>query len=774
MNNHSINHSKIENKTDIREAINKYSRYWYIFPITLLVSITAGFFYLTIATKTYEVRSSLLLRSSEQGSSKPDKQGFSDNEIFQVSQKVDNKTQELKSITLVDRAVRELNLQTSFFIDGFLKNQEIYGARAPIKILAKRIDIKGISDDVIITINNDNQTFILKDNISTATYRFGQFIRRSYADFIVYNNSAASGKVNQPIKVEFKTSLAVANQFLPKLSVTPTNENADVITITFETAVPQKGKDFLNKLIELSGKEEVEDKNKIAFHTIKFIDKRLDSLTEQLSGVERNVEQLKQQNNLTDVNSNAEQYVRQSGEYGQELATAETQLSVLRYIESYFRGKGDQQEMVPSSLGIQDATLANLIANFNTLQLEKQRLLRTVQNDNPLVINVSEQLSSLQGSIIENINNIKRGLSITRNNLRSSTSQFENKIKSVPSVERRMLQIKRDQTLKENLYLYLLQKREESALSLAATVSNSRVIEKVNVKPNPISPQKNFVYLLALIVGFGIPIAGIYTKDAVNNKIQDINEFKTLSSVTVLGELNRNESKEKIVVRSDSTTTISELFRLIRTNLQYYYKDSTNKVILVTSTMSGEGKTFFSANLAATLALANKKVVVLEFDLRNPQLLKSIGVTQDKKGITEYLSDNDISFGDLIKSSYTTPIFDIIGAGVIPSNPADLFYSPKVGDLIDGLRSTYDHIIIDSSPIGQVADAFSLVPFVDSSVFMVRYNYTLKSQINTLNDVSSKLKNTMVVLNDANKDNFNGYGYSYGYISNKKVPKLLG
>src|SRR5690606_30121581 len=374
----------------------------------------------------------------------------------------------------------------------------------------------------------------------------------------------------------------------------------------------QKGVDILNKLIEVANKEELEDKNRIAKNTIQFIDERLKFLITDLTDVEKNVEALKQQNHVTDVGANAQMYLQQSGVYDQQLAEAEMQLSVLNSLEQYVnRSNGG---LVPSSLGIQDQTLSNLIQKYNELQLEKQRTLRTAQPDNPVVINLDEQLAGLRSSIRENLSNIKKGLQITRNNYRANTAQYQSKIQSVPAVERELQQIQRQQSVKQNLYLYLLQKREESALALAATVNNSRVIDEVNVNPNPVEPKKQLIYLCAFILGLGIPAAGIYTKDLLNNKVLSVKDIETLTDVKVLGEISHSEVKGNLVVKPDSRTTISELFRLIRTNLKFHTSQIDNKVILVTSTMSGEGKTFFCSNLGSTLALTDKKVVVLEFD----------------------------------------------------------------------------------------------------------------------------------------------------------------
>ncbi|MDX5436551.1 MAG: capsular biosynthesis protein, partial [Pontibacter sp.] len=394
-------------------------------------------------------------------------------------------------------------------------------------------------------------------------------------------------------------------------TVAPVNKEASVLTISLTDAVPEKGVTIINKLIEVYNKEAVEDKNQIAANTIQFIDERLTYLTEELSTVEKDVEAYKRQNELTDVSSEAKMYLERASEYNRQLSELEIQIDVLNSIETYLKNQKNQFELVPSTLSIQDATLLNLIGKFNELQLERQRLLRTTQPSNPIVLNVNEQLANLRVNILENLGNIKNSLTITRNNLRANSSQFESRIQKVPAIERELLEINRQQGIKEGLYLYLLQKREESALSLAATVSNSRVIDSAVAGDLPVKPKKQLIYLLAFLVGLGVPFAFIYVRDMLDDKVKEIKDIESVTATPVLGEIAHNYSGETLVVTKESRGPVSELFRLIRANLQFATVGKENRVILVTSSMSGEGKTFFSINLAASLVLTGKKVVVI-------------------------------------------------------------------------------------------------------------------------------------------------------------------
>lgn len=761
-----------DNQLDLRENLNKYLKYWYLFLITVCISLVFAFLYLRYATPMYEVKSSIMIKQEKRSAGNTGSTKVSDLEIIESPQSVDNKIQELKSVTLMERVVQELSLEASYFLDGTMKDTELYGRSLPVKLTFENISPRAYSHEFIIQ-PIDERTFKFDDGDAAAVYSYGQKIRRGYGIFQVRKVSDGPVKQNK-IKVKLKNPVSLAKSYQAGLSITAANENADVLNLAFVTAVPQKGVDILNKLIEAANKEELEDKNRIAKNTIKFIDERLKFLIGDLTEVEKNVEDLKQQNQLTDVGASAQMYLEQSGAYRQQLAEADMQLSVLQSLENYLNRPSSDNALVPSSLGIQDATLSNLIGKFNELQLEKQRILRTAQPDNPVVVNLNEQLAGLKTSIRENLGNIKKGLQITRNNYRSNTAQYQSKIQSVPAVERELQEIQRQQSVKQNLYLYLLQKREESALALAANVNNSRVIDEVNVNPTPVAPKKQLIYLCAFIFGLGLPAAGIYTKDLLNNKVQNVHDLERLTDIKILGELSHSEVKGNLVVKSDSRTTISELFRLIRTNLKFHTSAIENKVILVTSTMSGEGKTFFCTNLGSTLALTEKKVVVLEFDLRNPKLLHGLGIMANT-GITDYIINSSVTADQILHPLPDTPNLYVIGAGDTPPNPAEILLHDRVRHLIEELKERFDYVILDSSPVGQVADAFSLVPHSDSSIYVVRHNFTGKNQLHILNDVSDKLKYPMIVLNDAEIDNYRGYGYGYGYMNNSnRRLKLIG
>lgn len=756
---------------DVRQLLSKYLRYWYVFLIGVVVCLTLAFVYLYLATPKYKISSTMLLKNEESdlnslgGNSSPGELN-----LFSIKQKIDNEIVVLQSNSLMQRVFSELSLNVTYHIKGQFKTEEIYGSDVPIRLSINKLH--PTSYDKTITIRRKTSTtFELKEEDGEiSSHKYGEEISKSYGIFTVI--AAKDTRNHEPILIKFHDSRKLANDYNEQLKVETINKKASVITISLIDSVPEKGKDIINKLLEVYSKEALEDRNLFAHTTIQFIDERLKFLTSELSDVEKDVEQYKRENELTNVTSNADQYITQAGEYNKQLAELGIQIEVLESIESYINKQPGKFELVPSTLTIQDPTLVQLITRFNELQLERERMLRTTLPNNPLVQDINEQLASLQLNILENLHNIKNGLVITQKSLQSTSGRFRSQIKKVPSIERDLLEINREQGTKGNLYLYLLQKREESALALEVTVSKSRMLDPATAGDQPVSPKKTLVYLFALIVGLGLPFSGIYIKDALNDKVQYKRDVQRATNTPILGEISQNSTGKNLVVIEESGTAIAELFRLIRSNLQFATAGKENKVVLVTSSTSGEGKTFFCINLAASLTLIGKKVVLLELDLRKPSLMKQLGLPLGV-GISDYLVSSDkVSIEDIIRPLSSVPGLYLARSGSIPPNPAELMMSHNLAHLIHELKASFDYIIIDTAPVGKVADAFSLSSLVDSTIYMVRYNYTAKGQIELIEDIyrNKKFLHPMIVLNCAKEGakQAYGYGYSYGYSKNKR------
>jgi tyrosine-protein kinase Etk/Wzc len=746
---------------DIKGVLLKYLRYWYIIVLSIIIALTAAFIYLRYSTALYQIKSTLLIKD-DKNVNLSSSAVFDDLGIFKSNKLLGNEMEILKSRGLMHRVFKELSLYTSYFVEGKIKVTEVYGERMPFKLLVSQLDSSAFGKSVIFQIKDDN-TFVINDELGLLTnHEFGKEVRKPYAVFTVVASSDLDSKKVKEVIVVFNDIRQQADSYNARLNVESVNKNSSVLSVSLIDTTPQKGEDILNKLIDVYNKEAVEDKNLMASNTIDFIDERLQFLTIELTDVEKDVERYKKDHNLTTVSADAEISLQGVSEYRKQLAEYEIQIEILNSIENYISKQGDQYELVPSTLILQDPTLMGLISNFNKLQLERQRMLRETKSSNPLVQNINDQLSNLKANILENLQNIKNSLVITRNNLLASSAQFESRIQKVPSIERELLEISRQQGIKEGLYLYLLQKREEAALSLAATVSNTRVLDPAMAGGSPVMPNRNMLYLLALSIGLGLPIAGIYIKDVLNDKVQELKDLTKVTNTPVLGEVSWANTNETIVVTHGSRSSVAEMFRLIRTNLQFATAGKANQVILVTSSMSGEGKTFFSINFAASLILTGKKAVVLGFDLRKPKLTQGLNMSNDI-GISNFLISERMDLNNIIQAVPGIPNLSIIGSGPTPPNPSELMALPRVETLINELKARFDYIIIDTAPLGQVADAFTLEKYIDSTIYLVRYKYTYKEQLKIIDDIykNRKLKYPMVVFNNASRHN--GYGYGYGY-----------
>lgn len=770
--------SEQSNAKSIGAILAGYLRYWYWFLLGALIAIGCTFMYLRyLAVPQYYVTSVLLVKNNK---SAPDLSGagkFAASDMPQQTKSVDDEIEVLKAKSLMLRVVTELSLNTSYYIKGRFKDVEVYEKYLPIKLIVNNLDSTAYDKTVIVQLTSNNSFRLDEHTSGVHSYEFGQQITRPYGTFTIVSTpdfAKFQHSKDKKIIIRFRNPHDLVAQFSYNLVVAPVKKESNALRVSLVEALPERGIAIINKLLEDYNKEALEDKNLMATGTIAFLDNRLRNLTAELNGVEKNVEQYKRQNEVADESSQATNYVAQASDNSQKLNDWATQIDVLESIEDYLKQGNGQSQMVPSTLGIQDQTLLGLITKFNDLQMERERMLRTSEPGNPLVVTMNEQIANLRSNILENLRNIKNGLTITSNRLRASSRQFSSRIRNVPVIQRELLEISRQQAIKQTLYEYLLQKREEAALVLAATISNSRVIDQAMLMdPYPISPNKQLLYLVALMVGLAVPFGGIYMKGQLNDKVQIRQDVEQLTRTPILGELAHHTGGTLAVTKNNRSPT-AETFRFIRANLSFAAGGRENKVLLVTSGMGGEGKTFFSINLGASLVLAGQRVVLLELDLRKPALSQELDLTAGP-GLTDYIVSNSVSVHDLVKASNKVPGLMVVSSGPIPPNPAELMMSPKLAHLIAELRQSFDYVIIDTAPVGLVADALGLSPLVDSSIYMVRYNYTYKKQLATVDNIyrTNSLNHIVIVLNDAPGTETYGYGYGEPTAKNADNPVIV-
>jgi tyrosine-protein kinase Etk/Wzc len=741
-----------------------YLKYWYVFVFSILAFVGLSYLYVSNATPYYKISSTLLIQNDFKGDGLLKGTAFSDLDMFHAARTVDNEMEVLRSRDLIYKTLSNLNLETKYTLDGEFTDKELYGNTLPIKVEVINLTPEAYQQKLRFEVKSD-KIFSLSNQGKRVVYRFGQIINGPGYSIKVNKGPAFSNNF-KPVGISFIDLYTMAERYsLADLKVLPIIKDANTIVISVLDVVPQRGVDILNNLISTYNNQNVESKNVVALNTIKFIDQRLDNLTGDLSLLEQDVENYKQKNRITSLGADADINLRTSGNYDAELSNSRIQIDLINSLDNYLSQSDSKYELVPSTIGLSDVTIINMINKYNDMQLDRQRLLNNNSANNPLVLNLNNQLTNLKNSLQENLRNVRRGFILERNNLQAKSNQFESIIRNVPVVERGLLERTREQSVKANIYEYLLQKREETALSLSATIPSSLMVDKPAYSTNPAKPKSALIYVCSVLLGLLFPLSFIYGRDKLNTKVKDVSDVQLSGNARILGELSHKLENHTVVINKGSRTTISELFRYIRSNLGYINKGIKNQVLLVTSGMKGEGKTFFCINLGATLAMVDKKVVIVEFDLRKPDLIKGINMKYEK-GLTEYLNDESTDLDVLIKPSGISPNLSVLGCGKLPDDPTNLLLSDKIEGLFEKLRKKFDYVIVDTSPVGLVSDAFDIAAYVDSSIYLIRYNYTEKLQLAVLDDICEhqKLKNLMIVFNDAKKENMRAYGYGgYAY-----------
>jgi tyrosine-protein kinase Etk/Wzc len=755
--------------------MSKYLKYWYLILLGAVLGLTGSNLYLRyLAVPKYSVTSSILIRKEGAAPTLAGLTNTASEEMLKPMMSVDNEVQLLRSRSLMLRVVNELALYASYYQKPTDPKTELYDENLPVAVAPLSSLLPIAYGQVIKVFLRSDSTFTLQEGtVKIGDFSLGQMIRRPYGILVLVPTSFFAAKVAaypQGIAIVFSNPQDVAEDYNQMLTVSSANKDASVLNLSFISSVPAKGRDILNKLLQVYNKEAVEDKNESSASKLSFLDNRLKHLSSELNGVEESMEQFKQSYEVADVSAQNASNVEQAGIYRNKLADWATQIQVLESIERYLGQPAGQYSLVPSTLGIQDQTLLELIAKFNNIQRERERLLRNTEETNPLVQNINEQLASLRANILENLRNIKKGLIITSRNLQATSGQVRARINTAPTVERTLQAKGRQQSLKQNIYLYLLQKREEAALALAATISNSRIIDPPMVSALPVSPNHKMTYLLGLLLGLGLPLSILYTISQLNNKVESKAEVEELTAIPILGEI-AHKRGSTVIVSKDNRSEMTEMFGLVRANLSFATAGRENKITLITSAVPGEGKSFLSINLSNSMVLAGKKVVLLDLDLRKPSLAKELSL-QATPGITDYLVSGGLSIADIMQVPSSMPGLFVISAGSLPPNPAELLASPKLAFLLQELTVNFDHILIDSPPISRVADAFSLGPLAQSTICVVRYNYTQRQYVKDIDALyaSKKLNNMMLVLNDsrANVSNYYGYGHMTANSSKNK------
>jgi capsular exopolysaccharide synthesis family protein len=754
-----------EETFDLRLFFIGYLRYWYWFIISLGIAFACAFLYMRYKTPIYNVNAILLIKDEKKGIGGNDM--LKELEMFSGNKLVENEMEVIKSRALLDRVVDELNLTVAYFQEGQIRrDEEIYG-KSPVWVQHGELNALAYKEPIYIKVLN-KQKYELQDQDgkSKGVFEYSQNVRSDYGAFRVFFNDSLFRRENDLIKVVFYNKELLVQEYQKKIQVELMNQKSTVLKLSLEEALPTKGKAILAKLLEAYTYTALEDKNHEATNTLQFIDQRLRLITGELGDVEKDVENYKSAQGITDLSEEANLFLEKAKDTDSKLNEVDIQLKVLDGVETYL--KSSQTGVAPATLMVSDPVMTGLLAKLNELETQREKYLRTTQASNPLLETITSQVANTKAAIRENISNQKQGYQITRNSLKGLNNRLESSIRTMPRKEREFVNIKRQQGIKESLYLMLLQKKEETAISYASTVTDSRIVDDPYSTPLPVKPQKSLIYLIALLVGLVIPAGVINIRALLNNKIQSRKEIERETGLSIFGEIAKKpkEMKDNIVdIKSNSF--IAEQFRILRTNLQYTAGGNVNtgkgKAILITSSMGGEGKSFVSINLAQSISILNKKVIILELDLRKPKISTYLGISREQ-GISNYLIGQG-TVEQYVKQTTLQPNLFVMPSGPIPPNPAELLENGKIGEMIEELRKQFDYIVLDTPPIGLVTDAVILGAYVDAAFYIVRHEYTPKGNMALLSNLkrADKFKSLNVIFNGVDYRNTNEYGYGYGY-----------
>ena len=769
-----------ENDTiNIRTEIEKYVMHWKWFVLGGIISLGLAFLYLRYSTPEYNATASILIKDNQKSGISAELAAFEDLGIIggASANNTDNEIEILKSRKIIGNVVDSLNLGISYFVSGRVIESEAYKSSSPIKLSFIKRDSSFINKDTLFNVNIlDAFNFELKnaEGEIISSDVFGEIINNDLGVFKIEKriNLKKDNVSNVIVKITPKYKLI--NIYKQKVNISPVNKNSSVLTLSLQGPVREKAEDFLDELVRQYNIDAINDKTQVSKKTKEFIDDRLKKVKSELFIIDEKVKDFKNDKNFTGIPAEVKIAFESLKETNQRINKVRTELSLANWIEELLTKQSSTDQLLPTSLGFEDAGLAIAINEYNQLILSKEKMKVNAGPLNPALQQIETQILSSKSSLLNSLSNVTRSLEIQMKDLNNQAEKVLAVVKSIPGNERGFIDISREQEIIGSLYQYLLKKKEETDISLAVTVPNAKIIDVAYSSNLPIAPKKNLIYLVSILLGVIIPFIIIYIINLLDTKVHNKKDIESQLSVPFLGDVPKSDSKEKVIIGNDIRSSTAEAFRLIRTNLDFMLAGNRkeSKAIFVTSTTSGEGKSFISINIAATLALSGKKVLLMGMDLRAPKVTEYLGLP-DRKGVTNYITDPDLTLKELIFTIPEVKGLDIMSSGVIPPNPAELLMTKRIDNLFTIVKQEYDIVIVDTAPVNLVTDTLLIGKYADMFMYVVRANYLDKRLLAVPQELynEKKLPNMAIVLNDTDPKRSYGYGYGgygYGYVVVKK------
>ena len=769
---------------DYKTLFFEYLLHWRFIAICLVLALVGTYIYLRYQTPVYKIASTVLIKQGEKSKSSSIAQMavMQDLGSFSMANNFDNEVEIIQSYTLTKKVVNTLGL----YIDYALENKFSYSyplyKSSPMQVWMTPEDAEKLPSllEVQLKPAADNQFAATVNYVDENGEKceLNKTFEKLPAVFITPVGNVSLSLATDSLMAEdfallsgVKATIAppslVADNYNARLSATPTSEFTSIVQLLIHDTNRQRGIDFLNTLVAIYNNEANEDKNQVALRTAEFIDERIRVINEELGTTENELATYMQRAGLTDLSANAQIALKENSEYDQKRAENTNQLRLVSYLREYIMNPDHANEVIPVNVGLTDATLSNIISQYNEMMIERKRLLRTSKANSPVVVNLDASIAAARKTVVSTVESLEKALQITRKNLDVEAGKFRTQISNAPKQERDLRDISRQQEIKSELYLMLLQKREENAITLAAKANNGRIVEEARAGNYYVSPNKRNTYMVAFLLGLMFPIGCIWLMRSLRFKIEGRADIQRITDASIVGDipLVKEQKSLGIVIRENHNGLMEETFRNLRTNLQYMLEEG-QKVILFTSTTSNEGKSFNAANLAASFAFMGKKTVVVGLDIRNPRLTKLFNISSKDGGITEYLATpSSIDLLKLCQQTEVSPNLFVLPCGIIPPNPTELVARPSLEKAIQILKEHFDYIILDTAPIGMVTDTRLIARVADLCVYICRADYTRKNEFELIKELESddRLPRFCVLANGIDMDKRkNGYYYGYG------------
>ncbi|WP_250436350.1 GumC family protein [Hanstruepera flava] len=758
------------------DLIEPYTRKWKFILLCVISALALSFLYLRYANYEYHAKATIKIKDDKSQNKLPEISSLQNYGLFSNDKNnVLDEIEIIKSRNLIKSVVKDLKFNVQMFVEGRVQAHEVY-VNKPLNINFSITDsiLHKIDTTFNIKINSSKDFYIKGLDEETdndgALYDFGESVPTTFGDIIITPNIGQyATKIGSKIKIKVSPLNGITSHYKNKLQI-ETNELSSIIKLSINDNVRQKGELFLDKLIEKYNEDVVNDKEMVVKTTSDFINNRLEIVSRELGQVDLTAEDIQQEKKLTDLATQSNLMLRNERENESKIIEVANQIQLIDYMNDHLSESIDASDLLPANIGIGDDNIAQVTKRHNELVQERNRLLKYSSEKNPTVVNLTNQINQLKTNLSQSLSSIRSSNEITYNNLLSENARISSQIYSAPEKQREFRDIKRQQDIKESLYLYLLEKREESAITHGVSSPNAKIVDKAFASSKPVSPKKVIIILAALILGFSAPIGLIYLMNLLDTKVHTAKDVKKEIDVPFIGDIPRSNKRAQLINKVDYSPK-AEAFRMVRTNIDFMLKsiDNRAKTIFVTSTTSKEGKSHTSINLALSLSFSEKKVLLIETDIRVPKATNYLNV-KNEIGLTNYISDPHLTLKDVIKNLEGNEFLDVIPSGVIPPNPAELLMSDRMQELFDDIKNKYDYIIVDTAAVGLVTDTMLIGHHADLFIYVVRANYIDKRQLHLAESIynEKRLPNMTILLNAVNQKKGNGYGYGYGKNPNKR------